>query len=157
MDIILDKSIMIIGVIILILYFMCNNKEQYYNIYGEKIDAPFLEKNDKGCSHICNNMSECTGYNYDSLTGACFLKSNSDEYLDPLYDHYYDHYLYAKYAWLYGPEWINSVYFKKGYLNKNKLNEIPTKLGSVGNLIGGGHGGRIEGNSPSDNSVKMRK
>jgi hypothetical protein len=127
----MQNIILFIILIFIILTLTCTNqKEKYINSYGNYLDAPFIEPDDTNCRDVCNNMSDCKGYIYDPLSGSCKLNSgkngtdNYEDYLSPYSDHpiypYYDDYLYKNAWWLFGPTWLNSTFFGKGYRNVNK-------------------------------------
>ena len=147
----IDLKICLIIVIIFIYFYTFNKSETYYNMYGDYIDAPFLEKTDKECRNLCNNMADCEGYNYDSLTGTCYLNSKNDKYMKPYYDHfmypYYDRDLYKYGWWMYGPLWMNGVLFKQGYRNNlyggHKVHHYKKNNGKSVGLIKGGENSRI--------------
>jgi hypothetical protein len=101
-------EIIVIIVIIFIVYtfMLSNKKENYYNQYGDYLDSPFMEKDDKECKFTCMRMSDCKGYSYDPTKGSCYLHNGKNEYIYPYSDHflypYYDDYLYKYAWWLYG-------------------------------------------------------
>jgi hypothetical protein len=224
---------LIIVLVVIFCYNNKNNKENYYNTYGNYIDGPFLEKDDRECRQVCMRMSDCAGYNYDPTTGSCYLHNGRNEYIYPYTNHflypYYDDYLYKYAWWLYGkydspklpdlvlseenlknksllPEnnnpktleilmksrpilnnksrWTNKDYFNKGYRNnmggnlyygqkvrqnRNKpiglvnggersmignYHEGRLGSGTIGGLLGGGHGGRVRGNLAGTNEIE---
>ncbi len=81
------------------------DKEHYVNTYGDYLDSPFFEDDDRKCRQTCNNMANCKGYTYDPTSGRCYLNSDKKEYLLPYSDHflypYFDPYLYDNAWWLY--------------------------------------------------------
>lgn len=110
MNIILIITIII--VIILVTNQPCwKEKETYVNMYGEYVDSPFYEDDDRKCRKLCNNISDCKGYSYDPTTDKCYLNSDDRNYLLPYRDHWlypnYDPYLY-KYGW-----WLQALYDNK--------------------------------------------
>jgi hypothetical protein len=159
-------------IIILLTIGKKDKKETYYNMFGDYFDAPFIEMDDKRCRKLCNNMLDCTGYTYDPLTERCLLHDNKNGYLKPYENHalypYYDDYLYKNYWWLYGPSWLNDVDYNMGYrrnvygdkavhqrknVRDNVVGIIDGRIGHIGGLPGGGHGGRVHGAMPSGNTV----
>jgi hypothetical protein len=107
-------------VLIIIIIFLASRspcmqkKENYVNMYGDYIDSPFFEDDDRACRRTCQNMSDCKGYTYDQTTGKCYLNSDREEYLSPFSDHFiypwFDTYLYDNAWYLYGSRPSPKVY-----------------------------------------------
>jgi PAN domain len=196
-------------VLVLIIIFLVSrspcwqDKESYVNTYGDYIESPFFEDNDRKCRKVCNNMSDCTGYNYDKTKDKCYLNTSGKNYMLPYSDHWlypnYDPYLY-KYGWWLQAGYDNPIndgrerssdatsintlrrlqnrnknrpvmpvdFVSKGYKNtmymgqnayhftSPKNDNVIKFTGSVNGLLGGGHGGRVRGNSPSENEIVYR-
>ena len=105
----MNFELVLLGIIILFfiyIFMFTDKKENYVNRYGDYLDSPFLEKDDKECKYTCMRMSDCKGYSYDSTKGSCFLYNGKNEYIYPYSNHflypYYDHDLYKYAWWLYG-------------------------------------------------------
>jgi len=117
--------LIIIIIIVCVVIYSNDVRENYYNMFGDYIDGPFLEKDDRQCRNICNGTDDCVSYNYDPLTEKCYLHSSNGGYLKPHYNHplypIYDAELYRRW-WFFGPEDQHLVP-KKNYYKLNNYAE----------------------------------
>jgi len=151
-----SQILIILAVIIILICIMSSQNEKYVNIYGDYIDAPFVEKDDRECRQLCNRMEGCAGYNYDPLTGTCYMHGKDGNYLVPFGNHflypYYDSYLYNNAWWIWGPRYSKEELYNMGYRgnrwgghmvhNKDIRNKALAKQKRAAALFKGGKEGR---------------